>query len=78
MTLVKLVYIVLFYLLWTGSHVTLYPGVLVFSNFLIPFLKQREYKLSRQGFGEDGHLEWQCLALQNSIEESLFYYRGKE
>ena len=43
----QLVYIVLFYLLWTGSHVTLYAGVLVFSNFLIPFLKQREYKLSR-------------------------------
>lgn len=44
----QLVYIGLFYLLWTGSHVTLYAGVLVFSNFLIPLLKQREYRLSRQ------------------------------
>jgi hypothetical protein len=52
-----LVYIVLFYLLWTGSHVTLYAGVLVFSNFLIPFLKQREYKLSRQGFGEEADFQ---------------------
>lgn len=53
----QLVYIVLFYLLWTGSHVTLYAGVLVFSNFLIPFLKQREYKLSRQGFGEEADFQ---------------------
>lgn len=44
----QLVYIGLFYLLWTESHVTLYVGVLVFSNFLIPLLKQREYRLSRQ------------------------------
>ncbi|HEM4283396.1 TPA: hypothetical protein U1151_000398 [Streptococcus suis] len=44
----QLVYIGLFYLLWTESHVTLYAGVLVFSNFLIPLLKQREYRLSRQ------------------------------
>ena len=57
MTLVKLVYIVLFYLLWTGSHVTLYAWVLVFSNFVIPFLKQMEYKLSRQGFGEEADFQ---------------------
>lgn len=57
MTLVKLVYIVLFYLLWTGSHVTLYAGVLVLSNFLIPFLKRRECKLSRQGFGEEADFQ---------------------
>ncbi|MEG3343286.1 hypothetical protein [Streptococcus suis] len=44
----QLVYIGLFYLLWTGSHLTLYAGVLVFSSFLIPLLKQREYRLSRQ------------------------------
>ncbi|HEL1961038.1 TPA: hypothetical protein TYI36_001500 [Streptococcus suis] len=44
----QLVYIGLFYLLWTESHVTLYAEVLVFSNFLIPLLKQREYRLSRQ------------------------------
>lgn len=44
----QLVYIGLFCLLWTGSHSSLYVGVLVFSNFLIPLLKQREYKLSRQ------------------------------
>ncbi|HEM4090950.1 hypothetical protein [Streptococcus suis] len=44
----QLVYIGLFCLLWTESHVTLYAGVLVFSNFLIPLLKQREYRLSRQ------------------------------
>ncbi|HEM6436829.1 TPA: hypothetical protein U2D40_001656 [Streptococcus suis] len=44
----QLVYIGLFCLLWTGSHLSLYVGVLVFSNFLIPLLKQREYKLSRQ------------------------------
>lgn len=49
----QLVYIGLFYLLWTGSHVTLYAGVLVFSNFLTPLLKQREYRLSRQGIGEE-------------------------
>lgn len=52
----QLVYIGLFYLLWTESHVTLYAGVLVFSNFLIPLLKQREYRLSRQiiaGKGQD-------------------------
>ncbi|MFZ1758926.1 MAG: hypothetical protein WAT96_07760 [Streptococcus suis] len=53
----QLVYIVLFYLLWTRSHVTLYAGVLVFSNFLIPFLKKREYKLSRQGFGEEADFQ---------------------
>ncbi|HFI2462754.1 TPA: hypothetical protein ACGOYO_001113 [Streptococcus suis] len=44
----QLVYIGLFCLLWTGSHMALYVGVLVFSNFLIPLLKQREYRLSRQ------------------------------
>ncbi|MEG3307616.1 hypothetical protein RFL04_00435 [Streptococcus suis] len=44
----QLVYIGLFCLLWTGSHLTLYAGVLVFSSFLIPLLKQREYRLSRQ------------------------------
>ncbi|HEM5159049.1 TPA: hypothetical protein U1407_001309 [Streptococcus suis] len=44
----QLVYIGLFCLLWTGSHSSLYVGVLVFSNFLIPLLKQREYRLSRQ------------------------------
>ncbi|MGQ7503540.1 hypothetical protein ACTGXE_04700 [Streptococcus suis] len=44
----QLVYIGLFCLLWTGSHMALYVGVLVFSNFLTPLLKQREYKLSRQ------------------------------
>lgn len=44
----QLVYIGLFCLLWTGSHSSLYAGVLVFSNFLIPLLKQREYRLSRQ------------------------------
>lgn len=49
----QLVYIGLFCLLWTESHVTLYAGVLVFSNFLIPLLKQREYRLSRQGIGEE-------------------------
>ncbi|HFH9839329.1 TPA: hypothetical protein ACGONB_000902 [Streptococcus suis] len=52
----QLVYIGLFCLLWTGSHLTLYVGVLVFSNFLIPLLKQREYRLSRQliaGKGQD-------------------------
>ena len=53
MTLVKLVYIVLFYLLWTGSHVTLYAGVLVFSNFLIPFFKTE----GRQGFGEEADFQ---------------------
>lgn len=40
----QLVYIGLFCLLWTESHVTLYAGVLVFSNFLIPLLN----RLSRQ------------------------------
>ncbi|WP_029186455.1 hypothetical protein [Streptococcus suis] len=52
----QLVYIGLFCLLWTGSHLTLYVGVLVFSNFLIPLLKQREYRLSKQliaGKGQD-------------------------
>ncbi|MDG4507953.1 hypothetical protein [Streptococcus suis] len=52
----QLVYIGLFCLLWTGSHLTLYVGVLAFSNFLIPLLKQREYRLSRQliaGKGQD-------------------------
>ncbi len=28
-----------------------------FVNFLIPFLKQREYKLSRQGFGEEADFQ---------------------
>lgn len=57
MTLVKLVYIVLFYLIWSGAQLTLYAGVLVFSNFVIPFLKQMEYKLSRQGFGEEADFQ---------------------
>lgn len=35
----------------------LYTGVLVFSNFLIPFLKQREYKLRRQGNSEEADFQ---------------------
>ncbi|HEL2406313.1 TPA: hypothetical protein U2D00_001875 [Streptococcus suis] len=44
----QLAYVGLFYLIWSGAQLILYVGVLVFSNFLIPLLKQREYRLSRQ------------------------------
>lgn len=48
----------------------LYAGVLVFSNFLIPFLKQREYKLRRQGNSEEADfqdLSYDSLGLMQTV-----------
>ncbi|MBY4972617.1 hypothetical protein K6V43_04325 [Streptococcus suis] len=48
----------------------LYAGVLVFSNFLIPFLKQWEYKLRRQGNSEEADfqdLSYDSLGLMQTV-----------